>query len=58
MYNQLYKQVGGNNLLFEKQFRFQLNNSTEFVIVQLVEGIYVSSEKWEYTQGWYFLICS
>ena len=33
MYNQLYKRVGGNNLLFEKQFRFQLNNSTEFVIV-------------------------
>ena len=60
MYNQLYKQLEGNNLLFEKQFHFKLNNSAEFVIVQIVDGIYVSSEKWEYThtQEWYFLICS
>ena len=37
--------------LFEKQFGFQRNNSTEHAILQLARGITGSFEKGEYTRG-------
>ena len=39
MYNRIYKLLKSNNLLFNKQFGFQLNNSTEHAILQLVNDI-------------------
>ena len=48
MYNQLYKHLKNNNLLFDKQFRFQLNNSIEHAILQLVNDISGSFERGEY----------
>ena len=51
MYNRIYKHLKNNNLLFDKQFGFQLNNSTEHAILQLVNDISCSSERGEYTIG-------
>ena len=51
MYNRIYKHLKNNNLLFDKQFGFQLNNSTEHAILQLVNDISSSSERREYTLG-------
>ena len=36
MYNQIYKHLKNNNLLFDKQLEFQLNNSTEHAIFNLL----------------------
>ena len=49
LYNRIYKHLKNNNLLFDKQFGFQLNNSTEHAILQLVNDI--SFERGEYTLG-------
>ena len=38
-------------MLFDKQFEFQPNNSTEHAIFQLVNNISSSFERWEYTLG-------
>ena len=38
-----------NNLLFDKQFGFQLNNSAEHAILQLVNDISSSFARGEYT---------
>ena len=38
-------------LLYEKQFGFQINNSTEHAILQLTRDITSSFEKGEYTLG-------
>ena len=38
MYNRLYKFLSENNLLYEKQFGFQANHSTDHAIIQLVDG--------------------
>ena len=38
-------------MLFDKQYRFQLNNSTEHAILQLVNIISNSFERGEYTLG-------
>ena len=51
MYNRIYKHIENNNLLFDKQFGFKLNNSTEHVILQLVNDISSSFERREYTLG-------
>ena len=51
MYNQIYKHQKNHNLLFDKQFGFQLNNSTEHEIIQLVNDISSSFERGEYTLG-------
>ena len=51
MYNRIYKHLKNNNLLFDKQFGFQLNNSTEHAILQLVNDISSSFERGEYTLG-------
>ena len=47
MYNRIYKHLKNNNLLFDKQFGFHLNNSTAYVILQLVDDISSSFEKGE-----------
>ena len=49
MYNRIYKHLENNNLLFDKQFGFQLNNSTEHAILQLVNDISSSFEREEHT---------
>ena len=49
MYDQIYKHLKSSNLLFDKQFGFQVNNSTEHAILQLVNDISSSFETGEYT---------
>ena len=51
MYNQIYKDPKNNNLIFDKQFGFQLNNSTKHAILQLVNDVSSSFERGEYTLG-------
>ena len=51
MYNRIYKHLENNNLLFDKQFGFRVNNSTEHAILQLVNDISSSFERGEYTLG-------
>ena len=51
MYNRVYAHVTSNGLLYEKQFGFQSQNSTEYAILQLTKEIYESFEKNEYTLG-------
>ena len=51
MYNRIYKHLKSNNLLSDKQFGFQLNNSTEHAILQLVNDISGSFERGEHTLG-------
>ena len=51
MCNRIYKQLKSNNLLFDKEFEFQLNNSTENAILQLVNDISSSFERAEYILG-------
>ena len=48
MYNRIYKQLKSDDLLFDKEFVFQLNNSTENAILQLVNDISSSFERVEY----------
>ena len=48
MYNRIYKYLKNSNLPFDKQFGFQLNNSTEHAILQLVNNISNSFERREY----------
>ena len=51
MSNRIYKQLKSDNLLFDKEFEFQLNNSTENAILQLVNDISSSFERAEYILG-------
>ena len=51
IYNRLYNYLTANNLLYDKQFGFQKNNSTEHAILQLVRDIRNSFEKGEFTLG-------
>ena len=51
MYNRIYKHLKNNNLLFDKQFGFQLKYSIEHAILQLVNDITSSFERGEYTLG-------
>ena len=51
MYNRIYKQLKSDDLLFDKEFVFQLNNSTENAILQLVNDISSSFERVEYILG-------
>ena len=51
MNSRIYKHLKNNNLLFDKQFRFQLNNSKEHAILQLINDISRSFERGEYTLG-------
>ena len=51
MYNRVYNHIDCKGLLYEKQFGFQRNNSTEHAILQLTRDITSSFEKGEYTLG-------
>ena len=51
MYNGVYNHVDCKDLLYEKQFSFQRNNSTEHAILQLTRDITSSFEKGETTLG-------
>ena len=51
MYNHLYKYLKENNILYEKQFGFQSGYSTNDAIVQLVDKIFYSFEKEQFTLG-------
>ena len=49
MYNRLYKFLVENNILYQKQFRFQNAHSTEHVILQLVNQITDAFSRGKYT---------
>ena len=51
MYNRVYNHLDSKGVLYEKQFGFQRNNSTEHAILQLTRDITDSFEKGEYTRG-------
>ena len=51
MYNRLYKYLKENNIVYEKQFGFQSGYSTNDAIVQLVDKIFDSFEKEQFTLG-------
>ena len=51
MYNRVYNHLDSKGLLYEKQFGFQRNNSTEHAILPLTRDITGSFEKGEYTLG-------
>ena len=51
MYNRVYNHLGSKGLLYEKQFGFQRNNSTQHAILQLTRASTSSFEKGEYTLG-------
>ena len=51
MYNRLYEYLKENNILYEKQFGFQSGYSTNDAIVQLVDKIFDSFEKEQFTLG-------
>ena len=50
-YNRLYKHIIKNKILYNKQFGFQKENSTEYAIIQLVDQISHSFENNKYTLG-------
>ena len=51
MYNGFYKHLLNNNVLYEKQFGFQENHSTDHAIIQLVDQISNNFEKNHLTLG-------
>ena len=51
MYNRLYKHLLNNNILYNKQFGFQENHSTDHTIIQLADLISNSFEKNHFTLG-------
>ena len=54
MYNRVYNHLGCKGLLYEKQFGFKRNNSTEHAILQLTRDIASFFEKGElYTWSFY-----
>lgn len=51
IYNRIYGYFKDNSLLYEKQFGFQNNNSTEHAILSLVDNISDSFDKGNFTLG-------
>ena len=51
MYNQLYKYLCKEKLLFSKQSGFQKGHTTDHAIVHLADEIYKSFENDNYTPG-------
>ena len=47
----IFCKVFENNLLFQKQFSFQMNNSTHDAILNLTNDILASFEKGQFTLG-------
>ena len=51
MYNRIYSYLKQHNLLYEKQFGFQKNTSTEHAILELVESITIALTNKKVTLG-------
>ena len=51
MYNRLFKFLTDNQILYNKQFGFQKQHSTEHAIIQLIDQICSSFEENKYTLG-------
>ena len=51
MYNRVFNHLTSNNLLYNKQFGFQKNKSTEHAILQFTRDILQSFNKGECTLG-------
>ena len=51
MYNRLYKYFHENSILYDKQFGFQKNNSTDHAILKLSDFICNSFENKDFTLG-------
>ena len=51
MYSRLYKYLRENNILFEEHFGFQSGYSTNDAIAQLVDKIFYSFQKEQFTLG-------
>ena len=51
MYNRVYSYLNDHKLLFNKQFGFQVNNSTEHALLELSDEITRSFENGEFTIG-------
>ena len=49
MYNRLNKHLSNSKILYPKQFSFQKSHSTDHALLQLVDQIYESFERNEYT---------
>ena len=51
MYNRIYQYFKENDMLFPKQFGFQVNNSTHHAILSLADDKLTSCEKSQFTLG-------
>ena len=51
MYNQLFKYLSENSILYEKQFGFQTSDSTEHAILLLLNQLYQSFDESKFTLG-------
>ena len=51
MYNQVYKYLNDNSLLFHKQFGFRKGRSTDHALIKLLNSIYDSFNQNKYTLG-------
>ena len=51
MYNRTYQYFKVNDIIFPKQFGFQVNNSTHDAILNLTNDILKSLEKGQFTLG-------
>ena len=51
MYNELFKNLSENSILYEKQFGFQTSHSTEHAIILLVNQLYQSLDGSKFTLG-------
>ena len=51
MYNRLYRHLSNSKILYPKHFGFQNGHSTDHALLQLVDQIYESFERNEYTIG-------
>ena len=51
MYNQLFKYLSENSILYEKQFGFQTSGSTEHAILLLLNQLYQLFDESKFTLG-------
>ena len=51
VYNRVYKHLTDNDLLYDKQFGFRKNNSTEHAIIELIDNISNSFDKGNFVLG-------
>ena len=51
IYNQVYKYLNDNSLLFHKQFGFRKGRSTDHALIKLLNSIYDSFNQNKYTLG-------